>query len=263
MIAYEVFAIRYATLERRTNDNFVLRDLHDGPMPLDYFVWLIRGHGRTILVDTGFDEPAAQARGRNLLIHPTAALRAFGVEPDAIQDVILTHLHYDHAGNLGRFPNAVFHLQDAEMAYATGRCMCHGLLRHPYDVEDIVGMVRRVYDGRARFHDGDAVLADGISVHLAPGHTRGLQAVRVATARGHVVLASDASHFYANLERGNPFPVVVDIGQGLESHRRLLQLADSPEHIVPGHDPEVTRRYRRVDIEGIEAFVLHEPPQGG
>src|SRR3712207_2780478 len=108
MIAYEVFAIRYATLERRTNDNFVLRDLHDGPMPLDYFVWLIRGHGRMILVDTGFDEPAAQARGRNLLIHPTAALRAFGVEPDAIQDVILTHLHYDHAGNLGRFPNAVF-----------------------------------------------------------------------------------------------------------------------------------------------------------
>jgi hypothetical protein len=82
----------------------------------------------------------------------------------------------------------------------------------------------------------------------------------VATARGNVVLASDATHFYANIRGRDPFPIVVDVAAMLEGYETLERLADSPDHIVPGHDPEVMRRYRDV-AEGVVA--LHEAPLKG
>ncbi|MCJ2067332.1 N-acyl homoserine lactonase family protein [Methylobacterium sp. J-030] len=262
---YEVLAIRYATHARFARDNFIFppeasQDSHDTPMPMDYFIWLLRSEERTILVDTGFGEAEAQARGRVLLQHPADALRALGVVPESITDVIITHLHYDHAGNLSAFPAARFHLQDAEMAFATGRCMCHGRLRNAFAVEDVVEMVRRVYAGRVRFNDGDATLFPGVSVHLVPGHSRGLQCVRVETVRGAVVLASDAAHYYANMETGNPYPIVVDVAAMAESWARLNELAGSEAHIIPGHDPLVMTRYPRLDRPGAEAVQLHLSP---
>ena len=134
--AYEIYALRYATMSPRTpNMNYLQPDPHETTaQDLNYFVWLIRGGGRDILVDTGFNAEEAQARGRKLTLNPVDALAGFGVAADDIKDVIVTHLHYDHAGNLDRFPNARFHLQDREMSYATGRCMCMGTLRHPFSV---------------------------------------------------------------------------------------------------------------------------------
>ncbi|HEX3181469.1 MAG TPA: N-acyl homoserine lactonase family protein [Beijerinckiaceae bacterium] len=263
MSAYEIVALRYATHARPASENFLYpaaagEDPHDYPMPIDYFVWVIRNGERTVLVDTGFDHPAAAARGRTLLKHPVEGLRALGVNPAAIRDVVITHLHYDHAGNLGAFPQARFHLQDSEMAYATGRCMCHPRMRYPFEIEDVVTMVRRLYAGRVNFIDGDEEIAPGISLHHVPGHTRGLQCVRVATACGPVVLASDALHFYANVERQNPFPIVVDIAAMMESWKKLARLAGDERRIVPGHDPLVMKRYPHLDVAGLEAVMLHE-----
>jgi glyoxylase-like metal-dependent hydrolase (beta-lactamase superfamily II) len=93
------------------------------------------------------------------------------------------------------------------------------------------------------FHAGDSVLCPGVTLHHLPGHTLGLQAVRVETARGPVVLASDAAHFWANLERETPYPVVADVSQYLESLRALRKLAPSMDHIIPGHDPGVLARF--------------------
>ena len=266
MVVWEIFALRYATHDRPARENFLFppapgEDPHDGPMPMDYFVWLLRSGERVVLVDTGFDAKAAAERGRTLLQHPADALRALGVAPEGVTDVVITHLHYDHAGNLPAFPAATFHLQDAEMAFATGRCMCHARLRGAFAVEDVVEMVRRVYAGRVRFTDGDATLFPGVSVHLVPGHSRGLQCVRVETARGAVVLASDATHYYANIETGNPYSIVVDVAGTIESWRRLRALADGDDHIVPGHDPLVMARYPRVPVLGVEAVALHEIPR--
>jgi glyoxylase-like metal-dependent hydrolase (beta-lactamase superfamily II) len=241
--AYEIYAIKYAHHERSASQNFLGGDPHDGPMPLDYFVWLIRGEGRDLLVDTGFNAAAAARRQRQLLRPVDQALSLMGVEPGAVRDVVITHLHYDHVGNFDLFPRATFHLQDLEMQFATGRCMCHEPMRHAFDVEDVVGMVRSVYAGRVRFHAGDAQLAPGISVHLIGGHTMGLQVVRVATRRGHVVLASDASHYYANMGEGRPFPIVYNVADMMEGWGRLLALADSAAHVIPGHDPLVLERY--------------------
>ena len=243
MPAYEVYAIKYAHHARRAAENFIGGDPHDGPMPLDYFVWLVRGEGRVFVVDTGFSAAVGARRGRDHLRCPAESLGLLGVDRAEVRDVIVTHLHYDHVGNFDLFPAATFHLQDLEMRYATGRHMGEKIFAGAYDVEDVAGMVRRVYAGRVRFHDGDAELAPGVSVHLIGGHTMGLQSVRVRTRRGLLVLASDASHFYANLEQVRPFPIVWSVADMVQGYRRLRELADSPAHIIPGHDPLVLERY--------------------
>lgn len=250
---YEVFAVKYAHHERRSHENFLGGDAHDVPMPLDYFVWLIRGGGRDIVVDTGFSAAMAKKRSRNHLRCPTEGLRLLGCDAKQVRDVVITHLHYDHAGNFDLFPSATLHIQDREMQYATGRYMCHDCFRGAFEVEDVVGMVRRVYAGRVKFHDGDAEIAPGVSVHHIGGHTMGLQVVRVRTARGWVVVASDAAHFYANFRDTRPFPIVLDVGRMVDGYDRLRALADSEDHIVPGHDPLVTARYPApsAELQGI------------
>lgn len=238
-----IYAVRYGHLDRLSHHNFLGGDDHAQPMPLDYFVWVIRCGERTIVVDTGFDAAAAAQRGRKLLRPVAAGLAAIGVEAAEVQEVVITHMHYDHAGNVPLFAKARFHLQDAEMAYCTGRAMTHPHLSGPFAAENVVDMVRRVFDGRVVFHAGDAELCPGVSLHHLPGHTLGLQAVRVQTDRGPVLLASDALHFWANLTRQTPFPIVADVAAYLEALRRLRTLAPSLDHIIPGHDPAVLVRF--------------------
>ncbi|MNV62636.1 N-acyl homoserine lactonase [compost metagenome] len=211
-------------------------------------------------MDTGFGERSATARKRPLECCPIDALRHLDVDPDAIRDVVLTHLHWDHAGNLDKLPNATFHVQDAEMSFATGRCMCEPVLRRAFAVEDVCDVVRRVYEERVCFHDGDDALAPGVELLHVGGHTKGLQAVRVHTARGWVVLASDAAHYYANMTRRIPFPVVIDVEQMLAGHARLLKCATTPDHFVPGHDPLVLARYPHVEGVPVPIACLHREP---
>ena len=247
---HEIYALRYAVNEtRRRHQNFITADGHDGPMPLDYFIWAVVGPDRIIVVDTGFGERQARERGRQLLRTPRAALASIGIDSHAIDDVIITHLHYDHAGTTADFPQAQFHLQDLEMQFATGRHMRHGAMRHAFAVDDVVDFVRHVFDERVVFHDGDAEIAPGISVHHVGGHTMGLQCVRVHTRRGWVVLASDASHYYDNMRLAAPFPIVLDVAKMLEGYDVLRRWADSDDHIVPGHAPLVLKYYPPASAE--------------
>ena len=240
---YQICAIRYATRAARRADHFIGGDPHDGPMPMDYFIWVITGAGRVVVVDTGFTAETAARRRREFLRCPIESLRQLGIEPESVTDVVLTHLHYDHVGNFHKLPNARFHLQERELAFATGRHVRYPYFGHGFEVEDVVGIVRLNFKRRVELYDGDAELAPGITLHLTAGHTAGLQVVRVHTRRGNVVLASDSSHFYENLETNRPFIAAVDIAAMLDSFRRVERLADSPQHIVPGHDPLVMRRY--------------------
>jgi glyoxylase-like metal-dependent hydrolase (beta-lactamase superfamily II) len=251
---FEVFAIRYAHLgNRHPGENFMLADPHEFASDLDYFVWVLRRNDCTFVVDTGFGKEAAARRKREWLRCPAESLRLLGMDAAQVSDVILTHLHYDHAGNLGRFPRARFHLQDREMAFATGRCMCHQTLRGPFDLENTLEMVRLVYSEKALFHEGDAELVPGLTLHRVGGHSAGLQILRVWTRRGWVVIASDASHLYANFEQRRPFPVAYNVAEMLEGFKLLYRLADSPEHIVPGHDPLVMKYYppAKPELDGV------------
>jgi len=262
-MAWEAYAIRYGRHERtaQTNHLMPLADPHES-MPLDYFVWLLRGpDGREILVDTGFDEATAERRGRKISRTVGAALRALGTDPDAVRDVVISHLHYDHAGSLGMFPNATFHLQEKEMAFATGKHMCVHCIRHPFEADHVIAMVKALYSDRVCFHDGDGEVAPGVTLHRVGGHSDGLQVVRVETARGPVVIASDAMHFYANAATGNPFPIIFDLGAMAAGWKIAKKLAAGDDtRVIPGHDPEVRRRFPVVPGTEGEVVALHLPP---
>src|SRR6195952_872508 len=161
---YELFAIRYATREARRSDHFIGGDPHDGPMPMDYFVWVARGGGRTFVIDTGFSAEIAQKRKRTFLRSPIEALGALDIDVNAVEDVILTHLHYDHAGNFDRFPNARFHLPERELAYPPGLYIQSRGLSLSLGGEDVGGMGRLNCARRIVFYNGDAELAPGITI---------------------------------------------------------------------------------------------------
>src|SRR5665213_737778 len=199
---HEIYAVRYAHHDRHSPENFLFGDPHD-------------------------------------ILQPIAdGLTSIGVKPDEVQDVIITHLHYDHCGNHSVFPKATYHLQDAEMAYATGRYMAHQTMKIPFELDDVVAMVGKVFAGRVQFHEGTEQLAPGITVHRIGGHSKGLQCVRVKTKRGYVVLAADATHLYEHIYQGRVFPVTYSVGDTLEGYKTIQKLATSRQHIVPGHDPE-------------------------
>ncbi len=267
---WEVYALRYSRLDRCARQNFIDGDANERPMPMDYYTWAATNHERTIVVDTGFDRAGAGKRGKTLLRPVEEGLNSIGIDHEQVSDVVITHLHADHAGNEQLFPNATFHLQRAEMSYATGPAMAHRWLSQYYEVSDIAAMLRRVHAGGVQLHRGDAEIAPGITVHRIGGHTMGMQVVRVGTARGAIVLASDASHFYANILQRRPFPILLNVADELFGYDTVTRLAASPAHVIPGHDPLVLTCYPAAgsDLVGWVARLDHEPdlslvPSGG
>jgi glyoxylase-like metal-dependent hydrolase (beta-lactamase superfamily II) len=250
---WEIHAVRYAErASRKRTDSFIFDDNHDAPHPMDYYLWVLRRGAEVILVDTGYDAEEGALRARPIALDPREALKPLGITTEAVSEVIVTHLHYDHAGGLHLFPNAVLHMQTAEMQFATGPCMCHDTLRMPFTAGHVCEAVRRLYAGKVVFHDGDAAVAEGVTVHRIGGHSRGLQCVRVRTAAGWMVLASDAAHFYENFLARKPFPIVVDLQDMLDGFTRLEALASDRRLIVPGHDPLV----RQLFAEGVVPHIF-------
>lgn len=260
-MTYELYAIRYATREARSPEHFIGGDSHDTPMPMDYFVWAAIGPERSFVIDTGFTREMAEQRKRIYLRDPSEALSLIGLDAATVDTVILTHLHYDHVGTFHKFPKAEFHVQEDEVHYATGRYMRYPQLSHPYEPSDIAGMVLLNFEQRVRQHTGKVELAPGIELHPVGGHTAGLQFVRVRTQRGWVVLASDATHYYANMDQGRPFTAAFHVGKMHEAFDALHAAADSRDHIVAGHDPLVMKLYPapKPELEGI-VVRLDVPP---
>ena len=258
---YEVFALRYAMRDAKRQDHFreTVAD-PEGAMPMDYFIWVARSPERTILLDTGFKPDVSARRERTYVRSPSEALGLVGVDPASIEDIVISHLHYDHAGTIDAFPNARLHIQERELDFVTSRQ--NEPMRGAFEVDDVNEVLRAMYTGRLKLYNGDARPWPGLSIHLVGGHTPGRQFVRVHTKRGWVVLAADASHFYENMDSGNPFRGTYDVDQALAAFDTMRSLADSDQHVIPGHDPDVMNRYPSVsaELDGI-AIRLDEPPR--
>lgn len=262
-VAWQVFAVRYATLPSRRSAVFLDGAPHDdGAQSLDYYVWALQAPGRCIVVDTGCRREVAERRGRTFLRDPRDGLAELGIDTHEVDEVVITHLHYDHAGNLAQYPKARFYLQEREMQFATGRLMCGGpLFTGAIEQDDIVTMIRTVFAQRVVFVDGAQEIAPGVQLHRIGGHTPGIQMVRVWTERGWVVLASDGSHLYENMASGRPFHIVADVDEMVAGWRTAKQLAQSSDHVIPGHDPLVLQQYpaARAGVDGTVA--LHTAPR--
>lgn len=244
MQTYSIYAVWFGERPALSRQMFY-GDPHDAPVTVAYYVWVVTDGQRTLVVDLGFTPEVAQKRGRQIARPVEDGLRAIGVDPAAVSDVVITHFHYDHVGNYRLFPNAVFHVQDDEMQLFTGRYLRFRPYRDLVEIDDICNLVRLNYDGRLRFVDGDKQLLPGVTLHRVGGDSAALQAVRVATRRGYAVVASDAAHFYRNMEEHAPFPLYLthSLPQVHEAFDRIQELADSPELIFPGHDPAVLERF--------------------
>ena len=183
-----------------------------------------------------------------------------------MRDVVLKHMHYDHVGNFDKFPNARFHLQEREMAYATGKYMRYPRIGNSYHVEDVVGMVRLNFKGRVEMHSGEIEIARGITLHPTYGHSDGLQSVRVHTKRGWLVLASDATHYYENMATNRPFTTAFHIGQMITPiarwsgwrQRRGTSCRHDPYVMTNTPRPTGARRHRavRLDSEPVARHCL-------
>lgn len=242
---YRVYAVRYAHRKCTTSECFY-GDYHASPMAMDYFVWALTNGTHTVVVDLGFTEEVGTRRGRQFLRCPSKGLAEIGVDCGQVRHVVLTHFHYDHVGNYALFPNATFYMQDSEMAFYTGRNASLGAFRHSIEVDDVCAMVRLNYERRLSFVDGSREIVPGISVHHVGGHTAGMQIVTVAHARGQAVVASDASHYYRNFTERIPFNTLHDLPRMYAAFAKIRELASSEDLVLPGHDPLVLERLKKV-----------------
>jgi glyoxylase-like metal-dependent hydrolase (beta-lactamase superfamily II) len=264
-VNHRVYAVRYAHREARRAEHFYGPDPHDAPMAMDYFIWaVVPERGPAIVVDAGFTPETARERGRELLCDPIEVLARLGVHAGDVRDVVLTHLHYDHAGHLAAFPNARFWLQEAEMTFWTGRHAARGEIGHTVTPADVIELVRLNFERRIRFVDGTAEVLPGVTLHRVGGHAPGLQVVVVATGGGPIVLASDATHFYANLQEDRPFAIVHSLPGMYDAFDRIRELAGGDDdRIVPGHDPLVLERYDppAPELAGLAVEITSPPPR--
>lgn len=259
--AYEVVAVRYGTLNATRRALFATYDVYsepDGPMQLDYYFWLARSPGRTVVVDTGFSPDVGTRRGRELLCSPARALERLGVAPESVTDVVLTHYHYDHIGNVDLFPDARLIASEREHRFWTGPYGDRPVPAAPVEAEEVDRLRRPDRDGRlVLVRPGDDPAVPGMELLELGGHTPGQLAVAIPTAGSRVVLASDAAHSYEEYERDMPFHVYSDIEGMYRGFDALRQLAATPGTVVvPGHDPDVMRRFPAFSSDTADLAVV-------
>ncbi len=245
---YEIYAIRYATLP-----GFPVAELVTGADParkldLAMMIWLVRGNGRNVLLDSGFyHDRFFQDWHVNGFIKPSDTLKPLGLKPEDITDIIISHMHWDHADGMDLFPRARIWIQKDELQYYAGQAWQSKEAHGGIDADDVLTLVKLNTEGRVGLVDGDAQeIIPGITCYTGGRHTYASQYVGVNTKAGTVVLASDNMYLYENLEKHVPIATTLDAASNLRAQDRMKQLAASPSLIVPGHDPAVMEKFPAV-----------------
>lgn len=243
---YEVFAVRYATIPDFPLNQLVAGEERGRNVDIAMMVWLVRGNGRNILVDSGFyrDQFFRQWHVKDF-VKPSDAIAHTGLKPEDITDVIISHMHWDHADGMDLFPKAKIWLQKDELEYYAGEAWQSRRTHGGIDPDDVLAAVKLNMQGRVGLIPGDAQeILPGISVYLGGKHTYASQFVTVNTAEGTVVLASDNMYMYENLDKHVPIAATLDAASNLRAQDHMKQLAAKPELIIPGHDPAVMTRFK-------------------
>lgn len=256
---YDAYSLRYSSREASRSHEFFLYGMYgqpDAEIGMDYSFWLLRNEFRTVLVDTGFNRQRAAAKKRFMDVDPLELLRRMDVGPGDVDHVVISHMHYDHVGNLDLFPNATFSIAREEYDYWSGPYGDRELMKvlvDPTEVEIIRDLRRQE---RLTFVDGAATLFPGIDVTRVGGHTPGQMIIDVAATSGQVVLASDAAHYYDEIELDRPFVLFSDLGDMYRGYDLLRKRASQPSTtIVAGHDPLVRSRFAAVTDDVVDLNV--------
>ncbi len=241
---WEVAAVRFATIP-----GFRVRGLIAGAdtsrrLDIAMMVWpLSAPNGDIILVDAGFTREKFITQWKPTgYMTPDSALRVAGFDPGRVTDIIVSHIHWDHADGVERFPAARVWLQREEFDYYVGPS---GEAKQPAIDPEVAALYRRLHTaGRIRFAEGDGTeIRPGIRVHTGGKHTWASQFVSVRIAGGTAVIASDNAYLYENLAGRRPIAQTLDSLSNLAAQARMLALASRPDLVVPGHDPAVLARF--------------------
>jgi glyoxylase-like metal-dependent hydrolase (beta-lactamase superfamily II) len=243
---YEVSMVRFAGFH-----GFPVAELVKGAdtarrTDLAFIIGVIKGNGRTVLLDAGFYRPQFLAAWKPFdYQRPSDAIAKAGVTPGAVTDIIISHVHWDHLDGADLFPNARIWIQKAEYEHYVG---ADGLpLGEAIDTVDAQMLARLRRAGRVQLVDGDArEVMPGITVYTGGRHTYASQYAAVRTAKGVVVLASDNMYMFENLEKHVPIGATFAPGDSvsnLAAQDRMRRLASNPRFIIPGHDPEIFVRF--------------------
>jgi len=255
---YDVHALRYATRSNTTAQGtyyrFELYGEPDEQVTTGYYFWLVRNHERTVLVDCGYSEEKAAERDRGFTTLPLELLSRMDVRPADVDHVVLSHMHFDHVGNVGLFPNATFSIARAELDFWAGPYGSKPTLGWSIEPTELREIQQLDREGRLLRTDGGAdEVFPGIRLSVLPGHTPGQLVVDVDTAADRVVLASDAVHYYDELERDRPFHIFTDLVGVYRSFDELRALAARPATtIVAGHDPAVMTMFEAAAPECVD-----------
>jgi glyoxylase-like metal-dependent hydrolase (beta-lactamase superfamily II) len=243
---YEVYAISYGVIPDFPVSGLVAGADRSRKLDIQMMVWLLKGpNGANILVDSGFyrDKFFKQWKVKDF-IKPSEALAKVGLKPEDITDLIITHMHWDHADGMDLFPKARVWLQQEEYSYYTGEAWQPNGNHGGVDQDDVMALVKLNTEGRVRLVKGDdQEVAGGIKVYTGGRHTYASQYVGVNTKVGTIVIASDNCYLYENLDKHAPVAQTWDAASNLKAQDRMKQLASNLRLIVPGHDPSVFTRF--------------------
>jgi glyoxylase-like metal-dependent hydrolase (beta-lactamase superfamily II) len=245
--AYQVYAVRYATLKDFPVSALVQGADRGRKLDIAMTIWVLRGpDGRTVLVDAGFYRPRLLKMWTGVADYtrPDQALERLGIKPEEVTDVVVTHMHWDHADGADLFPNARVWIQKDEYNHYTREAKQPSAHDKNDELDEASAMVKLNAQGRVQLVDGDArEILPGVTVYTGGRHTFASQYVGVNTKAGCVVIASDNVYLYENLDKHVPIAQTFDAKANLAAQDRMRQLAASPRLIIPGHDPEVFVRF--------------------
>jgi glyoxylase-like metal-dependent hydrolase (beta-lactamase superfamily II) len=258
---YGVVAVRYAERATTLDEVYYRWSSYgepDGPLDMAYYFWILEPRtGPPIVVDSGFAPDVGARKGRPCSVEPAAALARLGIDGEEVQQVVVTHLHYDHIGNLAAFPEATLIVPRRELEFWSGPMGTRFQFGSHVERSEIEYVERAAAEGRVRLTEGTEEILDGVTAIAVGGHSPGQQITVVRSEGGDVLLASDAVHFYEELELERPFAVMHDLEGMYAAYDVLKEFAWGGAEVVPGHDPDVARRYPRVEAAGaVEAVRI-------
>ena len=222
----------------------------------NWYVWCVVGEGGPLVVDTGADPELTARRKKSALYEsPTSVLARLDVDAATVEHVVLSHLHWDHAGGVHLFPHATFYVHRAEYEFWSRDPVA---ARPPFvNLTDPASLDHlRALEGTPRLAllDREHEIIPGVRCLPAPGHTPGQQAVVVDTQRGAAIIGSDCAHVFRNYTEDWPSAFSMDLAQCLHTYDTLRATASSIDLIFPGHDVLMYDAYPRV-ADGVTRLV--------
>jgi glyoxylase-like metal-dependent hydrolase (beta-lactamase superfamily II) len=243
-------ALRYASRMTTRADVFLRYSQYgepDGPQEMTYYLWVLRDGRQTIVVDTGFSAAGGGSRGRTFLVEPLEALRRAGVDPQAVDLVVNTHLHYDHTGHLDAFGDAPVLVNRTEFEFWTGAYAERPQFGAHVEPSEVNALAARVKAGAVTLLDRETEVAPGVTVSEVGGHSPGQTIVFIEGEQGLIVLASDAVHFYEEVERDRTCGVLVNLELVYRAYDIIRAGIRAGGRLVAGHDPLVMDRFPRLE----------------